>query len=78
MTTFLDRLAVDRITHQARDVHFGRTLLTLLGSMFFALGWLAFKVAAVLWLACVWCAVAVREGWRTARGVSPDGKARTL
>lgn len=59
---------VQTITAQARDVHPGRVVLTLLASLLFALGWAAFKVCAVAWLALAWCAVAVREGWREARG----------
>ena len=67
MTTILDRVPVERITAQAREVHAGRTLLTLLAAFFFALGWVAFKTCALLWLAAAWCAVATREGWREAR-----------
>lgn len=67
MTTFLDRVPVAKITQQAREVHAGRTLLTLIAALFFALGWLALKVCQVAWLAGAWCAVATREGWRQAR-----------
>jgi uncharacterized membrane protein len=67
MTTILDRVPVERITAQARQVHAGRTLLTLLAGFFYVLGWLAFRICAVAWLAVVWCAVATREGWREAR-----------
>lgn len=71
MTTIANRrplpYRVERITEQAREVHAGRALLTLLAGFFFALGWVAFKVCAVAWLAMAWCAVATREGWREAR-----------
>lgn len=67
MTTILDRVPVERITAQAREVRAGRTLLTLLAGFFYVLGWVAFRVVAVVWLAVVWCAVATREGWREAR-----------
>ncbi len=67
MTTVLDRVPVERITAQARQVHAGRTLLTLLAGFFYLVGWVAFRVATVLWLALAWCAVATREGWREAR-----------
>lgn len=63
MTAVLDRVPVDRITTQARDVHFGRTVLTIIAAVFFSLGWIVAKV----WLAVVWCAVAVKVGWAEAR-----------
>lgn len=68
VVTVLQRVPVDRISAQARDVHPGRVLLTLLAGLFFGLGWVAFKVCAVVWLAFAWCAVATREGWHEARG----------
>lgn len=63
MTAVLDRVPVDRITTQARDVRFGRTILTIIAAVFFSLGWVVAKV----WLAVVWCAVAVKVGWAEAR-----------
>lgn len=67
MTTILDRVPVERITAQAREVHAGKTLMTLVAGLFFVIGWVAFRVVAVVWLAMVWCAVATREGWRESR-----------
>jgi hypothetical protein len=67
VTSVLDRVPVSRISAQARQVHAGRALLTLIAGLFFVLGWVTFKVFAVLWLAVVWCAVATREGWREAK-----------
>ena len=69
MTTWLDRLPVDDITRQAREIHPGRTVLTWVAGALFALGWLACKVVAVVWLAGAWAFVAAREGWREAAGV---------
>lgn len=63
MATVLDRVPVDRITTQARDVRFGHTVLTVIAAVFFSLGWMVAKV----WLAIVWCAVAVKVGWQEAR-----------
>lgn len=63
MASVLDRVPVDEITIEARQVRFGRTVLTLIGFVFFALGW----VASNGWLAVCWCAVAVRTGWREAQ-----------
>jgi len=76
MTTILDRVPVERITAQARQVHAGRTLLTMLAGFFFLLGWVAFRVVAVAWLALTWCAVAAREGWREARKAEAARKVR--
>lgn len=73
MTTILARVPVDRITAQARTVHAGRVLLTLIAGALYLAGWVAFKVVAVLWLAMAWCAVATREGWRSAHGVRSAG-----
>ena len=58
---------VESITEQAREVHAGRVLLTLIAALFFGLGWIVAKTCAVAWLAIAWCAVATREGWREAR-----------
>jgi hypothetical protein len=63
MATVLDRVPVDRITAEARDVSFSRTILTLIGFVFFAIGWL-FSTG---WLAVCWCGVAMRTGWREAK-----------
>lgn len=63
MASVLDRVPVDDITAEARSVRFGATLLTLLGFLLFALGW----IVSSAWLAVCWCAVAVRAGWRQAQ-----------
>jgi membrane protein required for beta-lactamase induction len=73
-TDLLARVPVDRITEEARQVHPGRTLLTVIAAILFGLGWLVAKAFGVTWFALVWAAVAVREGWREARpkqGPSP-------
>ena len=61
--TLLDRIPVDDITAQAREVHFGRVLLTVIAAVFWSIGW----VTAKAFLAVAWCAVAVRQGWREGR-----------
>ncbi len=65
MTT-LDRLTVDDITRQAREILPGRMLLTWIAAVLFAVGWILRKTVTVLWLAAAWTFVAVREGWREA------------
>lgn len=71
MDTFFDRDRVDRITVEARDLQIGRTVLTVLAAVLFAVGWLAAKTVGVVWLAFAWSATAVRLGWAEARGQKP-------
>lgn len=63
MTAVLDRVPVDRISAEAREVRFGRAVLTAIAAVFYVVGWLA----AAVWLAVVWCATAVKVGWQEAR-----------
>ena len=72
MTTLTDRIPVDQITEQAKQVRFWRSVATVIAACLFGLGWVAFKFFAVLWFACAWSGVAVREGWREARN-APHG-----
>lgn len=59
-----------RITTEARDVRFGRTALTLIAAVLFAVGWIAGKVLGGIWLALAWSATAVKVGWVEARNRS--------
>lgn len=59
----LERVPVERISVEARDVHLGRVLLTVFAALFFGIGW----VAAKTFLAVAWCGVAVKVGWQEAR-----------
>lgn len=71
----LARVPVDRINRQAREIHFWRTVLTVLAGLLFGLGWLAAKAFAVAWLAMTWAAVAVKVGWQEARTpAAPAGR----
>lgn len=67
----LDGQRLDRITEQARDVHFGRFLLTVLAGLLYGVGWIAAKTFGGLWLALAWTAVAVKVGWQEARKQEP-------
>lgn len=67
MTTLTERIPVDEITAQAREVHFWRSVLTVIAAVLFGLGWVVAKAFGVAWLAAAWSAVAVREGWREGR-----------
>jgi uncharacterized protein (DUF697 family) len=63
MATVLDRVPVDEITAEARQVDVGRALLSVFGLVFFAVGWLAGSAVT----AVAWCGLAVKAGWLEAR-----------
>lgn len=67
MTAILDRVPLDRISSEAREVHFGRTLLLVLAGLLYGIGWLAAKTFGLLWRAVAWVGVAVKLGWTEAR-----------
>lgn len=67
MAVWVDRVPVERITREAREIRFWRTVLTLLAGLLFGLGWLAAKAFTLLWLAAVWSATAVKVGWQEGR-----------
>lgn len=67
MTAFLDDVMVDRITAEAREVHFGRTMLTILAALFFSLGWITARVFTYTWLVLAWSATAIKVGWQEGR-----------
>lgn len=66
----LDEAAVERVSQRAREVKFSRVMASLLGSVFFFLGWLAAKVFTVSWFVIVWCALATADGWQQGRQAS--------
>jgi hypothetical protein len=70
MSTLAERIPLDEITEQARQVRFWRTVLTVIAAALFGLGWVVAKAFGVTFLALAWSAVAVREGWREGRKVS--------
>lgn len=67
----VDTVVLDRITTQAREIRFSRVLLTVLASMFYALGWVTARGFGVIWLAMTWTAVAVKVGWTEGRKPRP-------
>lgn len=73
MATVLERVPVDRITAEARDVDLGRALLTVVAAVLFAVGWLAGKVVGGLITAVAWSLAAVKVGWVEARRTRVDG-----
>jgi len=69
VTTITQRVAVEQITREARQVRFGQVFLAVIAAVFFGIGWLA----ARLFLGVAWCAVAVRVGWQEGRHGGPAG-----
>lgn len=67
MASVLERIPVDRITSEAREMQLGRTLVTLLAGVFYVLGWLAAKAVGAVWGAVSWCVAATKVGWMDAR-----------
>jgi uncharacterized membrane protein len=67
VTTVADRVQLDDISAQARQVHLGRALLTVFAAVFFAIGWTFGRVFYCL----AWCGVAVRVGFQAGRAHGP-------
>lgn len=74
MTALLERVPIDRITVEAREVDFRRTVLSAIAALLFGIGWLAAKTVGVMvgllkvvWLGLCWAGVAVKLGWVDAR-----------
>jgi hypothetical protein len=65
--SLLERIPLDEITVQARQVRFGRTLLAVVAFLLISAG----KTAGYAWLVPVWCVLAVREGWREVHPPQP-------
>jgi hypothetical protein len=72
MSNVLDRVPVERITVEARQVDVGRLVLTVLAAVLYAVGWSAGKVLGAVWLALAWSGTAVRLGWQEARKPTGD------
>jgi hypothetical protein len=71
MTVSLDRVPVDRISSEAREVRFGVTVLTLIAAVLYGLGWVLGKAFVVTWHALVWSWTAIRLGWIEAQDARP-------
>lgn len=69
--SLLDRVPLDQITEQARQVKFGRAVKRLLITTLFLIGWVAAKTLGVVWLGLAFCWCAVDRGWREAQGNRP-------
>jgi hypothetical protein len=67
MTALLERVPIDRINVEARDVEFWRTLLKVVAAVLYGIGWVAAKTLGLVWLALCWAGAAVKLGWIEAR-----------
>ncbi|MBO0813548.1 MAG: hypothetical protein J2P30_00105 [Actinobacteria bacterium] len=65
--SLLDRIPIDEIGAEARQIRAGRALLTVLAAVLFGIGWLAAKTVTGSWLAVTWSVAAVKVGWREGR-----------
>ncbi len=78
---------IEGINARARQVRFGRALLTFIAAVLWAVGWLAHKglgyglygvgwfAGKVVWPVLVWTALAVKVGWMDARTGGARGPA---
>lgn len=71
LDALLDTQRLDRITAEARQVHFWRTVLTVIAALLFGLGWVVARAFGLLWLVMAWTATAVRLGWQEGRKPRP-------
>lgn len=69
--TVLDHVPFDRITREAREVHFTRTALTALAGLLWLIGFAMAKAFALVWFAAAWAWTAIRLGWSDARPHQP-------
>jgi hypothetical protein len=59
-TSVLDRVPLDSITAEARQVRFAESVLRLFAFLLIGFG----RVLGWCWLVPVWCFLAIRTGWR--------------
>ena len=72
MTAITERLSVEEITAQAREVRFGVTVLSGVAWVLIMFG----RLLGYMWLIPVWSFLAVRTGWRDVHPVKvADGRA---
>lgn len=70
MTSIAERIPVDEISDRAREIHFAKTMLTIVAALFYVIGWIVGKV----WLGFVWCLVAVKVGFMEAKNGRPGAE----
>lgn len=60
------RLDVERVSAEAREIHLGRALLTLVVGGFWLLGWLTAKLVIGAGTAITFALAAAKVGWQDA------------
>jgi uncharacterized membrane protein YedE/YeeE len=70
VTTLLERIPLDQISAEARQVRFSRVALTLVAGLLFGIGWVVAKAFGIAWLALAWSFVAVKVGFEAGRASS--------
>ena len=63
MTSVAERVPLERISRRAHAARPGRTVLAVVASVLFGVGWVAYKLCAVAWLALAWSGSAMIEAW---------------
>lgn len=63
----MQEATLEAIHLQARTIKPLRTLLTVLASVFYAVGWVAAWTLGLAWVAITWAVAAVQVGWKSAR-----------
>jgi hypothetical protein len=76
LTSVAERVPLEAISARAHAANPGRTALVVVAGLLFGLGWLAYKLVAVVWLAAAWCGSAVIEGWQASRQAEAARRAR--
>jgi hypothetical protein len=66
--TVFDGTFVDRVNAEAKDVHFWRTVLTVVAAALYGIGWTIGWVFKGIWLVLTWCFAAAKVGFGDALG----------
>lgn len=73
MATVLERVPVDEVRAEAREIHPGASLLTVLTAVLVGIGW----VLGAVWAGVAWALASVKVGFRQGSRLglqpSPDG-----
>jgi hypothetical protein len=72
MTAITERVDLEALSAQAREVRFGRSVLSLVAWALIMFG----RLLGFMWLVPVWCFLAVRTGWRDVHPVKESGVRR--
>lgn len=63
----LQQATLDQIREQARTLTPLRTLLTLIASVLYGIGWAAARTLGVIWTGLTWAAASAKVGWGDGR-----------